>query len=370
MRYPAPSSATSPERAAPPTAAPARRRAAGSPDGPDVSVVVPFYEEGENASTLVRELRDVLGALSRSWELVLVDDGSRDDTFERLSAASAGEARCAVLRLARNYGQTAALAAGLARARGAVLVLLDGDGQNDPRDIPRLLDRVDEGWDLVSGWRRQRRDALFSRKLPSRAANALVARLSGVPLHDFGCSLKAYRRPYLEGVRLYGEMHRFLAIHAAWEGARLTELEVNHRPRTAGQSKYGLERTFKVILDLTVLMFFRRYATKPIYLFGGFGLASLAASFLAGLLALWFKYADVIAAWFGADGAAQQKDFVETPLPLLVVMFALVGVLSVLMGLLAEMLTRTYHESQEKPVYRLAEVVLGSEVRTPVEDPS
>ncbi|RMG18947.1 MAG: glycosyltransferase [Planctomycetota bacterium] len=326
---------------------------------PRVSVVVPFFDEEDVAESVLKELRMVLGDLEAPYELVAVDDGSRDATYERILAGIAGDPQCVALRLRRNSGQTAALAAGIDRARGEVVVLLDGDGQNDPEDIPRLLEALEAGFDVASGWRRQRRDAYWTRVFPSKVANALIARLSGVPIRDLGCSLKAYRREFLEGIRLYGEMHRFLAIHAVWEGARLTELEVHHRPRTSGRSKYGLERTFKVVLDLIVMVFLRRYGTKPIYPFGGFGLLSMACGFLAALAAIAFKFAP----------PPYTKSFVETPLPLLVVLLVLVGVLSIMLGLLAEMLTRTWHESQAKPVYRLAEVRGGDEVERPSPEP-
>lgn len=312
-----------------------------------LSVVIPFYMERDVAGSFVKEVRQVLGAMAQRTELLLVDDGSPDDTFEQLVKACDGDPACKVLRLARNYGQTAALAAGIERAQGEIIVILDGDGQNDPRDIPALLEKLDEGYDVVSGWRKQRKDTFLTRKLPSVLANALVSRLSGVHMHDFGCSLKAYRARYLKGVHLYGEMHRFLVVHAVWEGGRPTEIVVNHRPRTTGKSNYGLERTYKVILDLIVMVFMRRYGTKPIYLFGGFGLWSIFFGFLAGLGAIGFKFAP----------APYTKSFVETPLPLLVVMLGLVGLLSILMGLVAEMMTRTYHESQAKPVYNLGEIV-------------
>jgi glycosyltransferase involved in cell wall biosynthesis len=321
------------------------------PDAPYLSVVVPFFEEEEAAGALVREVRVVLEELERPSEAIFVDDGSHDRTHEELVEAIAGDPRCTVLRLHRNAGQTAAIAAGLDHARGEVIVLLDGDGQNDPEDIPKLLEVLESGYDVVSGWRKDRQDDVVTRKLPSRVANGLIRRLSGVDLHDLGCSLKAYRRPFLKGVRLYGEMHRFLAIHAVWQGARLTEVEVSHRPRTTGRSKYGLERVVKVVLDMIVMSFLKKYGTKPIYPFGGFGLLSFLFSAFAALAAVGFKVMPVSTGW--------HKDFVETPLPLLMVMFGLVGALSIMMGLLAEMLTRTWHESQAKPVYLLAEVSQG-----------
>jgi len=230
-----------------------------------------------------------------------------------------------------------------------VLVPIDGDRQNDPADIPRLLEALQSGYDVVSGWRKDRKDAFLSRKVPSRIANRLVARLSGVPLHDFGCTLKAYRRRVLEGVRLYGEMHRFIPIFAAWQGARVTELVVNHRPRTAGKTKYGLGRTFNVVLDLLLIRFFDRYSQRPLHLFGRIGIFSIAFSFVCFGLMLYYKFRLVLV-------GLPKKDFVETPLPLLVILFFMAGIFSILMGLQAEMVMRTYYESQAKTTYLLGSV--------------
>lgn len=314
---------------------------------PALSVIIPFKEEGEAAAGLVREVLAVFDGLGTPAEVVLVDDGSRDSTFAHLKAAAEADPRAVAVRLRRNFGQTAALAAGLAHARGELVAFMDGDGQNDPKDLPVLLARLGPDCDVVSGWRKDRQDALLQRKLPSRIANALIARVSGLALHDLGCSLKLYRRALLEEIHLYGEMHRLLPVQAHWVGGRIVEVGVSHRPRTTGVSKYGLDRTFKVLLDLGVLFFLHRYGTKPIYVFGGVGLVSLFLGFLAGCLALFFKLAP----------PPYHKTFVETPLPLLVVMFGLVGTLAILMGFLAEMLVRIYHETQRKPVFSVAEVV-------------
>jgi glycosyltransferase involved in cell wall biosynthesis len=324
---------------------------------PDVSVVIPFFNEEENVAPLLDELYAELRELGRAFEVIGVDDGSTDQTFARLSAFAARERSFRTIRFRRNFGQTAAMSAGIEAARGDVIVPMDGDLQNDPADIPRLLAALDGHlpeagqvggspsagrYDVVSGWRQNRQDKEFGRKLPSRLANLLISSISGVPLHDYGCSLKAYRREVLEDMKLYGEMHRFIPIYASWHGARVTEVVVNHRARTAGASKYGLDRTGKVILDLLVVKFLASYSTKPIHLFGGFGLLSLLASFAAFAAAIWYKL-------FG------DKSFVQTPLPLLGVLFALVGVLSLLMGLLAELTVRTYYESQGKRPYAVAE---------------
>jgi glycosyltransferase involved in cell wall biosynthesis len=236
---------------------------------------------------------------------------------------------------------------------------MDGDRQNDPADIPRLLEKIESGYDVVSGWRKDRQDALFTRKVPSRIANRLVARLSGVPLHDFGCTLKAYRRSVLEGVRLYGEMHRFIPIFAAWQGARVVEMVVNHRPRTAGRTKYGLGRTFNVVLDLILIRFLQRYAQRPLHFFGRFGLWSFALGFLCFLAMLYYKY---IFPWpylfWGHD--EKSKTFVETPLPSLTVMFFLAGGMSILLGIQSEVIMRTYYESQAKTTYLLGEIRQGT----------
>ncbi len=306
---------------------------------PQISIVVPVYNEEQNVEELHARLAAVLGA---DAEFVFVDDGSSDDTFEILRGLVALDPRVRVVRFRRNFGQTAALAAGIDHARGEIIVPIDGDLQNDPKDIPRLLAKLDEGYDVVSGWRWQRRDPLH-RRLPSQLANWLISLISGVHLHDYGCSLKAYRRDVLEDVRLYGEMHRFVPIYARWQGARVTEMKVDHHPRTRGKSNYGIERTLKVVLDLIVVKFLSSYATKPIYVFGGFGMTSLALALLLFAVTLYLKLAHI-------------RDFVSTPLPLLVVMLALVGFLAILMGLVAELMVRTYYESQGKRIYAVREI--------------
>lgn len=311
---------------------------------PKLTITVPIYNEVDNIRPLYEKVCAAMNELSLSWELVLVDDGSRDGSSAQLDAIAAEDARVTVVHFLRNYGQTAAMMAGMDHARGDIIVPMDGDLQNDPADIARMLAKLDEGFDVVSGWRKDRQDHAIKRNLPSRLANALISRVSGVHLHDYGCSLKAYRRQVLEGVKLYGEMHRFVPIYAAWNGARVTEIPVTHHPRLHGESKYGLERVVKVILDLMVVKFLFRYSGKPIYVFGGFGLLSLFLGALAGLWAIALKL------FTGTS-------LIQTPLPLFCVFLGAIGVLSILMGLLAEMLNRTYHESQAKPVYKVALVV-------------
>jgi glycosyltransferase involved in cell wall biosynthesis len=317
---------------------------------PDLSVLIPVHNEQANVAPLYAQLTAALSVAGLDYELIFVDDGSTDGTPLRLAEIQERDpdhVRIAPLR--RNYGQTAALSAGLDMARGEVLVPIDGDLQNDPADIPRLLERLDEGFDVVSGWRRDRKDAFLTRKVPSWVANRLVARISGVKLHDFGCTLKAYRRRVLEGVRLYGEMHRFIPIFAAWQGARVSEIVVNHRPRTAGRTKYGLGRTLNVVLDLLLIRFFDRYAQRPMHLFGRIGIYSFLLCLLSGGAVLYYKFRPYI-------NGLPKKDFVETPLPLLVVLFFLATVFSFLMGVLAEMLMRTYYESQSKTTYLVGQL--------------
>ena len=311
-------------------------------DRPQISVVIPLFNEVENVRPLLDELFGELARLGRSHEVICVDDGSRDGTFQELSRLAAEHPELRVIRFRLNFGQTAAMSAGIEAARGEVIVPMDGDLQNDPADIGKLLSQLDTGYDVVSGWRKNRRDREFGRKLPSRIANWLISSISGVRLHDYGCSLKAYRRDVLRDVKLYGEMHRFIPIYASWQGARVSEMVVNHRSRRTGRSKYGLSRTFKVVLDLMVVKFLASFATKPIYVFGGFGLLSFACALAAFVLALYYKLAGL-------------KSFVQTPLPLVTVMFTLVGALSLLMGLLAELVVRTYYESQGKRPYLVAE---------------
>ncbi len=317
---------------------------AETPTGPiDVTVTVPLYNEAENIPILYERIRSAMNALGQRWELILVNDGSTDGSAAMLDDLAAKDPQVTVVHFRRNFGQTAAFMAGLDYARGTIIVPMDGDLQNDPADIAKLLAKLDEGYDVVSGWRKDRKDNAMRRNLPSRIANRIISRVSGVPLHDYGCSLKAYRRDVLEGVKLYGEMHRFVPIYASWNGARVTEMEVTHHPRLHGESKYGLERVIKVVLDLLVVKFLFRYSGKPIYIFGGFGFFSIFLGAITGVWAL------VLKLFFGVS-------LIQTPLPLLTVFLGAIGVLSVLMGLLAEMLNRTYHESQGKSVYRVGHV--------------
>jgi glycosyltransferase involved in cell wall biosynthesis len=313
------------------------------PTSPRLSIVVPVYNEELNVTELYHQLASVLDG--DDVEFVFVDDGSTDTTRERLASLAATDPRLCVISFRRNFGQTAALSAGLDHARGDIIVPMDGDLQNDARDIPRLLAKLEEGYDVVSGWRVNRQDP-WQRRLPSQLANRLISWISGVRLHDYGCSLKAYRHNVLEDVRLYGEMHRFVPIYASWQGARVTELAVDHHPRKRGKSNYGMERTIKVVLDLIVVKFLSSYATKPIYVFGGFGLLALFGAIIVFAVMVWLKVAGI-------------RSFIATPLPLVVVMLSLVGCLSILLGLVAELTVRTYYESSGRRTYAIRSVEGG-----------
>ncbi len=319
---------------------------------PDVSVVIPLLDEAGNLPHLHARLLAALEALSRPFEILYVNDGSRDGSDRLLDEIAAKDPRVVVIHFRRNFGQTAAMAAGFDHSRGKILVPMDGDLQNDPSDIARLLAKIDEGHDVVSGWRRRRQDPL-SKRVPSRVANWVISYVSGVPLHDYGCTLKAYRREMIEGVALYGEMHRFIPVYASYQGARVTEIEVTHHPRERGRSHYGIERTIKVLLDLVVVKFMGSYVNKPIYLFGSIGCLSLVLAALALGASVVFKLIPPGTLW---HGALLHKDFVQTPLPVVGSLFALLGVFLVLQGLMAELLMRTYYESQGKRVYVVRDV--------------
>ena len=309
-----------------------------------LSTIVPVYNEESNLPELVAALMPVLNDLGLPFEIIFINDGSTDDSAAVLDRLAADSPEIKVIHFRRNHGQTAAMMAGMDFSVGDVIVPIDADLQNDPQDIPRLLERLNEGFDLVSGWRKDRKDSRIFRNLPSWLANRLISKISGVKLHDYGCTLKAYRRSIIEDVRLYGEMHRFLPIYASWAGARTTEIVVNHNARTRGESKYGLERVFKVPLDLIVVKFLSEYSQKPIYVFGGFGLLSHMLALLTFAVMVYFKF------WGG-------KSFIETPLPMLVVLFVLMGFMSMLLGLIAELSVRTYHESQNKNTYTILRTV-------------
>ena len=315
-----------------------------------LSIVIPVYNEQDNVFPLHERISAALRDLRDEFEVILVNDGSTDLTETNLRAVAAKDPRFKVVNFRRNFGQTAAMMAGIDFASGDIIVGLDGDLQNDPADIPKLLDKLAEGYDVVSGWRVNRKDAALKRNLPSRIANWLISTISGIHLHDYGCSLKAYKKHVVKGVKLYGEMHRFIPIYASWQGGKVAEIPVDHHPRIHGSSKYGLERVVKVLLDLMVVKFLASYANKPIYVFGGFGLLSIGFSFVAGLAALYLKlFRDV--------------SFISTPLPLLVVLAFITGIMSILMGLIAEIIMRTYYESQGKTVYLVKDTINVSGTR-------
>lgn len=310
-----------------------------------VSVIIPVYNEAESLPHLHRALHQALDALPMPWEIVYVDDGSRDRSLEVLTnLVEADPEHATVVQLRRNFGQTAAIAAGIDHSRGDILVLMDADLQNDPADIPMMLEKIGEGYDVVSGWRKQRQDAFITRTLPSRIANRLISWVTGVYLHDYGCTLKAYRREVITGFRLYGEMHRFIPAFAGWVGAKILEVPVRHHPRRFGKTKYGLERTLKVILDLLTVKFLSSYANKPIYLFGGTGIVLIFGSFLS------LSYIIARKLLYG-------ESLVRSPLLLMSAMLFILGFHSILMGLIAELLVRTYHESQAKPTYTVRRVI-------------
>lgn len=311
----------------------------------NLSLVVPVYNEEENLPLLFDAIHKVMDALDHSWELILVDDGSRDQSIAVLNDLALKDpqhVRVVVFR--RNFGQTAAIAAGIDHATGEVVILLDADMQNDPADIPLLLAKLDEGYDVVSGWRKDRKDTYLTRTLPSNAANWLISTVTGVHLHDYGCTLKAYRRDSLTGFRLYGEMHRFIPVFAHAVGAKITEIPVHHHARKFGKAKYGLERTIKVVLDLFTVKFLLDYSRKPIYLFGGAGMTLIIVSTLA-LFALLIRrvFWDV--------------PVLTSPFFLIAVMFVIMGFQSILMGLIAELQVRTYYESQAKPTYTVLKTI-------------
>jgi len=310
----------------------------------NVSLIVPVYNEEENLPLLYEAIHQAMKLTKKSWEVVFVDDGSRDrspDTLKALAKTDSRHVRVVIFR--RNFGQTAAIAAGIDHAQGDTIVLLDADMQNDPADIPKLLTKLDEGYDLVSGWRKDRKDSRLTRTIPSNIANGLISWVTGVHLHDYGCTLKAYRRDALEGFRLYGEMHRFIPVFAHSIGAHITEMPVSHRPRRFGRANYGLERTFKVLLDLFTVKFLLDYSHKPIRLFGG---AGMGLSVLGAALLL---YLFIRRVFFNVS-------VLGSPFFLVGVMFFILGFQSILMGLIAELLARTYHESQAKPTYTVREV--------------
>jgi glycosyltransferase involved in cell wall biosynthesis len=313
----------------------------------EISVIIPFYDEAENLPRLLSSLLSVLRPLQRSFEIVMIDDGSSDGGPEFVAKAAAETPELVLVQLRRNYGQTTAIAAGIDEAGGKTIVVMDADLQNDATDIPRLLAKIDEGFDVASGWRRHRKDPYFTRRLPSQIANRLIRAATGLPLHDLGCMLKAYRREVLEQSRLYGEMHRYLPVYAHMAGARTAEIEVAHHPRVGGRSKYGLSRTLRVIFDLFTIQFLDRQLQHPLYFFGKTALVVAALSVGAALPALYWKF------------VTGTKSLIQTPLPVLSFILMVMAVQIFLTGLMMEVLSRTYFESQTKRPYAIRRVIRG-----------
>ncbi len=323
----------------------------------ELSVVIPIYNEEENIDALYEELKDVLEGIGRPYEIIFVDDGSADRSLELLEALAAKDGHVVVVSFRRNFGQTAAMAAGFDYARGEIIITMDGDLQNDPHDIPKFLDKMDEGYDLVSGWRHDRQDAFISRKLPSMIANRIISVVTGVHLHDYGCTLKTFRREITKGIRLYGEMHRFIPAIASGMGSRIAEVRVNHRPRRFGTSKYGISRTIRVILDLMTVKFLLSYATRPIQVFGLLGVICGGLGFFIALVMT------IQRQFFGIPLG-------NRPLLLLAVLLIFMGMQFISMGLLGELQARTYHEAQNKPIYTVRKVVRCGQEQAPRSRPA
>ena len=311
---------------------------------PELSVIIPIFDEEENIKPLYSELKTALGALNKVYEIIFIDDGSRDNSFSILKTIAQQDKTVKIVRFGRNYGQTAALAAGFNHAQGNTLITMDGDLQNDPQDIPNLLNKMQEGYDIVSGWRRKRQGPLFTKKLPSWTANWLISVITGVHLRDYGCTLKAYKKEAVKNINLYGEMHRFLPALASWNGVSIAELAVRHRARKYGRTKYGLSRISKVVLDLITVKFLLSFSTKPIQLFGIWGFFSLFFGGISGLAVVLMKI-------------LQNKDMTGNPLLYLTILFFIVGIQFIMFGLLGEIMARIYHESRNHPTYTVKEII-------------
>ncbi|MCX7975293.1 MAG: glycosyltransferase family 2 protein [Candidatus Aminicenantes bacterium] len=310
----------------------------------DLSLIIPVFNEEENLPFLYQEIKEVLNSLVRSYEIIFVDDGSTDNSFTILRKIQAADPSVKLIRLRRNFGQTAALSAGFDYARGKIIITLDADLQNDPHDIPALLAKIEEGYDMVNGWREKRQDKFLTRRLPSILANRLISLLTGVRLHDYGCTLKAFRQDVIKNIRLYGELHRFIPAVASTLGVKIAEVKVNHRPRRYGRSKYNLFRFPRVILDMLTVKFLLSYSTRPLQIFGLLGLVSGSIGFF---IALWLSYQRLILKISSAN----------RPILLLAVLLMVIGVQFITLGLMAEIMIRTYHESTGKPIYHIREIV-------------
>ena len=301
-----------------------------------ISVIIPIFNEEENINKLSQSITKALSDID--YEVLFINDGSTDNSENEIVELTSNDPKIKLINLRRNYGQTAAMQAGFDQSKGTIVIPMDGDLQNDPKDIPKLIEKINEGYDVVSGWRKIRSDKKLTRILPSKIANIIISKISGIHLHDYGCTLKAYRKEILEDIKLYGEMHRFIPIYASWEGAKVTEIPVNHHPRIAGKTKYGLSRIPRVILDLLVIRFFDKSLDRPIHLFGQFGLLMFLIAFLLFFMALFLKI-------------FMNTSFILTPLPLLVVFFSMSGLLCIFLGLVAEIQSRIYFESKNRPPY-------------------
>jgi len=300
------------------------------------SIIIPIYNEEDNITKLSEAIINSLSGLA--YEVLFINDGSTDNSEDIIKKLTYNYSNLHLINLRRNYGQTAAMQAGFDNAQGDIVIPMDGDMQNDPRDIPKLIEKINEGYDVVSGWRKERLDKKFTRIIPSKIANHIISKISGIHLHDYGCTLKAYKKEILNDIKLYGEMHRFIPIYAAWEGARVTEIPVRHHARTAGKTKYGLSRIPKVFLDILVIRFFDKSLDRPIHLFGKFGLFMFLIAFILSILAIYLKF-------------FMNISFILTPLPLLVVFFSMSGLICIFIGLLAEIQSRIYFESKGRPAY-------------------
>ena len=310
----------------------------------ELSIVIPVFNETENIKPLIIRLNEVLDKTGKNYEIIMVDDGSTDNSFEVMRELCDSYKKLRIIRFRRNFGQTSAFSAGFDLARGGIVVTLDADLQNDPADIPKLLEELDKGYDIVSGWRKKRFDNFLTRQLPSRIANYIISKFTGVHLHDYGCSLKAYRSEVIKNIKLYGEMHRFIPAVASWMGIQVSEVEVNHSPRVSGKSSYGITRTVRVLLDLITIKFLLGYSTKPIQIFGLFGVISLFLGF-------------IIAAYLSADKIFLGHSLGDRPMLLMAVLLIIFGVQLCSMGLIGEMVVRTYYESNDKPTYMIKEII-------------
>ena len=309
-----------------------------------LSIVIPVYNEEKNIKQLHGELADVIGKLKLEYEVIWVNDGSRDGSLAVLESLAKTDSQTRVLNFVYNFGQTAAMSAGIKNATGDIIIPMDADLQNDPIDIPQFLEKIAEGYDVVSGWRKNRKDGFVMRKIPSWIANYIIRTITGVNIHDYGCSMKAYKRDLLQGINLYGEMHRFIPAYISWHGGKVTEIPTHHRARIHGETKYGISRTFRVILDLILIKFLSKYMNRPIHFFGGLGFIALFLGFIAGATAVVFKFIDY-------------KSIIETPLPIFSALLIIVGVQLIVMGIIAEILMRVYYESQKKDPYIIKEKI-------------